>query len=182
MGDGILLYVTIVDIGGKHMEVILVFNKFTKAYIGFTYGSDDMNVGEDTLDHTHFLFKTIEMDIETECWHGDFDNGTVIKTVDEPVRITETELDADCQYKIFRRYKYYHQLNVLFGVIDKLIEKVGLADDEQTDYLDMKTYLQKIRENNERYKETYKQHNHYRYLDKEQEVAEVNSPAGGWTP
>lgn len=40
------------------MNVILIFNKFTDAYIGMTYGTDAMSLTEAGCDDTHFKYKT----------------------------------------------------------------------------------------------------------------------------
>ena len=90
--------------------------------------------------------------------------------------ISETELDADCQDKVFREYKYYHQLNVVYGVLDKLLAAANVSDAE---YEDMKTYIAAIVANNERYKAAYASQDGYNYLDKQAERELLNAQLEG---
>jgi hypothetical protein len=135
------------------MKVILVFNKFTDQYIGMTYATEAMGLAEENCDHTHFKYKTLDMDPDTEVWEGDFTTGQIIALAQQTTVISETELDADCQDKVFRQYRYYHQLNVVYGVLDHLIGAVALDESLLTDYRQMQAYIRAIVENNTRYKD-----------------------------
>lgn len=161
------------------MKVILVFNKFTGQYIGMTYGTEAMELAEEQCDSTHFKYKTAELDLDTETWEGDFDTGKIIPVGQQTTMISETELDADCQDKIFRQYRYYHQLNVVYGVLDQLIAAALLDESLLTDYREMRTYIQRIVENNARYKEAYAQQEGYEYLDKQREREVLNAQLEG---
>jgi hypothetical protein len=161
------------------MKVILVFNKFTDQYIGMTYGTEAMALAEENCDHTHFKYKTVDMDPETEVWEGNFTTGQIIPLAQQTTVISETELDADCQDKIFRQYRYYHQLNLVYGVLDQLIAAVALDEALLTDYRQMQTYIRKIVENNNRYKDAYAQQEGYEYLDKPSERDRLNAQLEG---
>ena len=161
------------------MQVILVFNKFTGQYIGLTYGTEEMALDESACDATHFKYKTVEMNPETETWEGDCDNGRVIAIANQATVITETELDADCQDKIFREYRYYHQINAIYGVLDQLIAAAGIDEALLTEYRSMRTYIERIVENNNRYKEAYAQQAGYEYRDKTREREVLNAQLEG---
>ena len=161
------------------MNVILVFNKFTDQYIGVTYGTEAMALAEGNCDSTHFKYKTVEMDPESEVWEGDFTTGQVIPIAQQTTVISETELDADCQDKVFREYRYYHQLNIVYGVLDHLIAAAALDESLLADYRTMRTYIQQIVDNNTRYKEAYAQQAGYEYLDKQAERDRLNAQLEG---
>lgn len=161
------------------MKVVLVFNKFTGAFIGSTYGSAEMNVTAETCDQTNFKYKEVDINPELETWEGDYETGKIVKHADQKVIITEEELNIDCQDKIFRKYRYYRQLNILYGVIDELIKMVGIDDEKLAPYNEMREYLSKIRENNDRYKEAYKNTPGYEYWDKAKEREELNKQLEG---
>ena len=93
--------------------------------------------------------------------------------------ITETELDADCQDKIFREYRYYHQLNVVYGVLDKLIEASTIDESLLGEYRSMRQYIDSIVSNNERYKMAYATQDGYEYRDKAKEREVLNAQLEG---
>ena len=154
----------------ENQKMVLVFNKFTGAYIGMTSG-----IGHER-NEVNFKYREVELDPATQIWEGDYDSGSVVMSQNATVVISETELDADCQDKIFREYKYYHQLNVIYGVLDKLLQAASLSD---SDYEVMKTYIASIVANNERYKEAYAAQEGYTYLDKQAERDLLNAQLEG---
>ena len=89
------------------------------------------------------------------------------------------ELDADCQDKVFRQYRYYHQLNVVYSVLDNLIATAALDETLLADYRKMRVYIQQIVDNNERYKEAYALQEGYEYLDKQAERDRLNAQLEG---
>ena len=152
------------------MKMVLVFNKFTGSYIGMTSGIDYER------NEVNFKYKVREFEPDTHVWEGDYDNGSLVMIQNAAVVISETELDADCQDKVFREYKYYHQLNVVYGVLDKLLAAANVSDAE---YQDMKTYIGAIVANNERYKAAYAAQEGYDYLDKQAERELLNAQLEG---
>lgn len=154
----------------ENQKMVLVFNKFTGAYIGMTSGIDHER------NEVNFKYKVLAFDPDTHIWEGDYDTGSLVMIQNASVVISETELDADCQDKIFREYKYYHQLNVVYGVLDKLLQAASLSDG---DYEAMKTYISSIVANNERYKEAYAAQEGYSYLDKQAERDLLNAQLEG---
>lgn len=161
------------------MQVIVVFNKFTGQYIGLTYATEEMQLAASSCDDTHFKYKTVEMDPETETWEGNYDDGKVIPIASQTTVITETELDADCQDKIFRQYRYYHQLNIVYGVLNQLIAAAGLDEASLAEYRAMRTYIADIVANNDRYKEAYALQPGYEYRDKIREREVLNAQLEG---
>lgn len=154
----------------ENQKMVLVFNKFTGAYIGMTSGIDHER------NEVNFKYKVLAFDPDTHIWEGDYDTGSLVMIQNASVVISETELDADCQDKIFREYKYYHQLNVVYGVLDKLLQAASLSDG---DYEAMKTYISSIVANNERYKAAYAAQEGYSYLDKQAERDLLNAQLEG---
>lgn len=161
------------------MEVILIFNKFTDAYIGLTYSGSSKNVTPETCNQENFKYKVVDLDTETEVWEGDYHTGKVVKKAKRTVVVTEEELNIDCQTKIFSQYRYYHQFNILFDVIDELIASANIDESKLTKYNKMREYLARIRENNDRYKAAYDQAEGYVYLDKTKEREELNKQLEG---
>ena len=161
------------------MKVIVIFNKFTDQYIGLTYATDQMNVDESSCDETHFKYKTVEMDLDKEVWEGSYDDGSVIPMANQTTVITETELDADCQDKVFREYRYYHQLNIVYQLLDMLIEKSALDEALLTEYRRMRKYIDDTVANNERYKQAYLTQDGYEYRDKATERSVLNAQLEG---
>ena len=161
------------------MNVILIFNKFTNQYIGMTYGTEAMSLTEAGCDDTHFKYKTVVLDPDTQLWEGDFDTGKVTPISQQTTVISETELDADCQDKIFREYRYYHQLNIVYSVLDNLVTAAALDEALLADYRKMRVYIQQIVDNNDRYKAAYALQVGYEYLDKQAERDRLNAQLEG---
>ena len=161
------------------MKIIVVFNKFTDEYIGITYATDAMKLNEDACCDVHFKYKTLDMDPEVEVWQGNFADGAVVPLGQQKTVITETELDADCQDKIFREYRYYHQLNVVYGALDKIIEASTIDESLLSEYRSMRQYIDSIVSNNERYKLAYAAQDGYEYRDKAKEREVLNAQLEG---
>jgi len=161
------------------MKVLLIFNKFTKAFIGSTHGEKVFS-SEHKLNDEHFIFKEVTMNADQE-WEGDLENGSIKPISQLTPIIAESELDHDCRDKIFRRYQYYHQLNILHKIIDKLVMSgaVDLAEDDLSEFSEMKEYLTTIRANNDRFKIAYNEDPTYKYLDKAAERQMLNDQMEG---
>jgi len=161
------------------MKVLLIFNKVTKAYIGSTYGEKVFS-SDHKLNEEHFIFKQVVMNSDQE-WEGDLDTGSIKPVSQLTPIISESELDQDCRDKIFRRYQYYHQLNIIHKIIDKLVASgaVDLAEDDLAEFSEMKEYLTTIRSNNDKFKTAYNEDHTYKYLDKAAERQMVNDQMEG---
>lgn len=68
---------------------------------------------------------------------------------------------------------------MVYGVLDQLIAAVVLDESLLTDYRQMQTYIRKIVENNQRYKEAYALQDGYEYLDKPSERDQLNAQLEG---
>ncbi|WP_163836975.1 hypothetical protein [Spartinivicinus ruber] len=161
------------------MNVILIFNKFTDAYLGLTYAGDGMSVTPETCNQEHFKYKVVDLDPDTEVWEGNYHTGKVVKRANRKIIITEDELNIDCQTKVFRKYRYYQQFNILYDVIDALIAASNVDESQLTKYREMREYLTRIRDNNDRYKAAYQAVDGYEYWDKAREREELNKQLEG---
>jgi len=159
-------------------SVILVFNKLTGAYVAETHGYLEGEVNSSELNDTYFDYKTVTMDLETQCWQGDFLSGSIVEKSTLPIEMEEPVLDASAQQKIFSRYRYYHQLNLVVRVVENIndrLESLATTLNDSTllqtaelrdEFLEMQTFIQSIRDNNATYKTFYTDDPGYEYCDK----------------
>jgi len=155
-------------------QLILSFNKTSGIYSGFIYHGQG-NLRQEDLNTEYFMYKTVEMDPDTETWEGDINTGRIVALAEQPQEIRESEVDAATQERIFQKYKYYKQLNIIFGIMDQLIDinnpetTSTYADLDTTEYEAFKAYLTQMRLDLEAEKQGYIDDPAFRYISKEEE-------------
>ena len=173
------------------MKTILIFNKLSGAYIGSTHGAfDGKEVDTAQLNTTYMKYKVVDFNPDTEEWQGDFDNGKIVPIESQP-EICESQLDVQAQNKIFSRYRYYHQINVLAQAIEALagcLDRVAAHCDNaalkipfeaREELAEMREYIAAILANNARYKDFYTESEDYRYFDKSSEAQRLGAQLEG---
>jgi|LWDU01.1.fsa_nt_gi hypothetical protein len=161
---------------------ILAFNKLSKVFVLDLHGEmDGVPVVIADLDTTFFIYKEVEsFDHETQRWKGDYDTGSIVDIEDLP-EIAENQLDKQAENKIKSKVSIGRQLNMAIALLEPIITTLNtLADDAGkpelkldtnliSDAKDMRDYIQKIRDNNNRYKDFYKESDDYEFLSKNDE-------------
>lgn len=165
-------------------KVILTFNKESGIYTGFLYHGGDA-ISQSDLNTKFFNYKTVEMDTETETWEGDALTGKVVKIEEQPTIMTELELDRATQQSIFRKYKYYKQLNIIFGILDTLLDSLDPStetkyeDIDLSDYNEFKDFLRNEIAQNQQDKEDFINNPDFKYMTKEEEKQEYHDTYAG---
>ena len=157
-------------------KIHLCFNKLTGAFIGQLIGIESKK-----LSKQYFVYKTLEFDPKTHIWQGSFEDGKLVALGQIKPMVTELELDAACHQKIKKRYKYYHQLNMLFHLVDTLLSK-GVLDETDSgvsDFIEFKLYTERTRANNELFKASMIACPNHDYKTKEDIEAEMNDRLHG---
>ena len=147
---------------------MLTFNKASGALVGAMAKEGG---GRIELDTTLFDYKTVNIDLNSEMWVGDYKTGSILPKVFTPIKIDEYTVDAWCHNRIQRTYKYYDQLNIVRKTLMALVTKTGLtaSDDSIVDDLDdLDEFIAKMLENNEKYKAEYAASPAFNYLTKEE--------------
>lgn len=162
-------------------KVQLIFNKITGAYLGsmLFIGTDQQTELLSGKQHEAMSTLLVDMDVETEIWEGDITTGKIIPISEKQPEVTEYMLDAGAKNKIFRKYKYYHQVNIMADMIELLMAKLSFTPDEQAEFDAMRTYIAKIKANNERYKTAYQASTDYKYIDKAEYFRKMNAELEG---
>lgn len=127
--------------------VILTFNKNTGIYSGLIHAGESNNIQEGDLNTSTFEYKTVQLDPETETWSGTYSDGQIIKIEEQPVEVTEYDIDTKTQTKIFQKYRYYNQINILMNIIDSLrvvLDPKTDASFEDIDFSDYDKFKQDI--------------------------------------
>lgn len=161
--------------GSGATDFLLIFNKASGAYMGRAVG----NVGSTAHDSTHYKFKRLKFDPTIHEWRGDFDNGALVEVINAPVRISEEEIDTQTGYSIRDVHDWHNQVNVLFDVVEKLIEKNNLSGEEVDDFKSILDYVKGRRGSGENFKEAYKDNPSFEYESKEEMVARLGRELDG---
>lgn len=154
---------------------LLVFNKASGAYVGRAAG----NVNSTQQDSTHYKFKKLKFDPTTHEWRGDFDNGGLVEIINAPVRISEEEIDSQTGYSIRDVHDWHNQVNALFDVVEKLIEKNNLSGEEVDDFKSILDYIRGRRDSGKNFKEAYQANPSFEYESKEETVARLGRELDG---
>lgn len=157
-------------------KIHLCFNKLTGAFIGQLIG-----IESDKLNDQYFIYKTLEFDPKTHIWKGNLATGKLVALGELKPMITELELDAACHQKIKKKFKYYHQLNILFGLVNTLIIK-GVLDELDpgvAEFLEYKLYTERTRANNEQLKASISACPDHDYKTRENLETEMNDRLHG---
>lgn len=155
-------------------NLILSFNKSSGIYTGYIYAGDGSLKQED-LNTEFYVYRTVMMDPETETWQGGINDGKVVEIASQPTMVRESEVDRATQQRIFQQYKYYKQLNIIFGILDQLIDinnpatTSTYADLNTTEYQQFKDYIAKMRADLQAEKQSYIDDPAYNFITKEQE-------------
>lgn len=133
-------------------KYILIFNKLSGVYAGkFHYSKDT----ESKIDKNLISYKVVEM-TDNEYWSGNFNTGKI--TVKDPDTIIVSEADQNtlAGKKIEAKYPLYKQMNILIDMISLMSENIPQTDPRYVVFMQMKDYIDRTRENNQRYIESAK--------------------------
>ena len=119
------------------------------------------------LNHELYLYKDVEMDIDTQRIKGDYHNCEVVNIADEPLLIKEKTLNILARNKILSQYPVEKQINIIGDIIEKLADNAGLACDELQE---MRNFVNEILRTNKVRKSFYQNDPDYEYLSEEQEL------------
>lgn len=167
----------------------LVFNKLSGEYIASMNANGDLST--DLLNHDNYNYRTVEIDEATQVWSGDYGTGTITNKAQVKPVVLESELDAHAKDKVFGKYQYYHQINVLAGVVQQLIianqalvDKLGdqtlsVSPEHCLSLCEMQEYITSIRANNERYKAGYIESADYEYQSSQDEADKLSRQLDG---
>jgi thiamine pyrophosphokinase len=145
-------------------KMLLVFNKLTKVLIGMI---DDVG-GTQQEGNEYIVYKSVEIDIDTHTWVGDFDSGKIELKGKVPMEVYEETLNNKVKDKILSQLDYYKQINVIFEMLDGLI--YGDIKQESLDkYERVKAYINEQRTINERYKQAYKDSDTHKFISLEEQ-------------
>ena len=162
--------------------VFLLFNKTSGIYThqisaGAEEEADELERG---IDLTYFKVKRVKMIPSRHIWVGDYDSGSIKLAVDERPKVSEYTLNASAKNKIGHVYKNHKQVNVVRKALIALVRKLEMEGSEEFQELfAMTDVLDGILDNNKRYKESYKNHPSYDYLDKKAFMEEVSKTLDG---
>jgi len=122
------------------------------------------------LNHEFYLYKDVEMDIETQKIKGDYKNCEVVNIADEPLLIREKTLNILARDKITKKYPVEKQINIIGDIIEKLAVDAGIPCTELTE---MKSYVNEILRENKVRKSFYQNDSDYEYISLEQEMEDM---------
>jgi hypothetical protein len=134
----------------KSNKRIILFNKESGAYV-----STIITKNEELLDSDYYKWKVIHFDDYVYEWQGDYDTGGLIKIEDKPTVIDEESVDRQIGSVITESYPVFSQLNILMGVIRKLIDVKAVKGDEVDEFIKMFDFIEGRREQNRKYKTAY---------------------------
>ena len=147
----------------------LFFNKVSGVYLHQMSAESDeeADVLEESFDRTYFDIKRVKLVPSRDIWIGDKDTGYIDSINNRKAKINEYTLNAAAKNKIGHVYKQHKQVNIVRKALISLIKIMELEGrDEFKDLLEMTEILNGILENNNRYKESYRNHPSYDYEDK----------------
>lgn len=150
------------------IKYLAQFNKMNKKFITVMSFLD----GElyDELNHEHYLYRHVEMDIETQEIKGDYDNFKVVSIADEPLEVKEFTLNALARDKIVRKYPLEKQIGILGSTIETVAKKLGVPCE---DLIEMNDFIREVLHENKLRKEFYAEDPDYNYLTTEQEEEDM---------
>ena len=147
-------------------SMTLMFNKTNGVMIGgFETAEAPTNVFLENV-----RYRTIVYDPETHAYVGDYATGSIQEIPeDDNQTIDEQLLDNNVEENIIAEYPIYKQLNIIIDVLHRN------SDVEKTkEFLQMMSFIQDQREQNNARKEVYKDPNTpYNYVSKEEIEADV---------
>ena len=147
-------------------SMTLMFNKTNGVMIGgFETAEAPTNVFLENV-----RYRTIVYDPETHAYVGDYATGSIQEIPeDDNQTIDEQLLDNNVEENIIAEYPIYKQLNIIIDVLHKN------SDIEKTkEFLQMMSFIQDQREQNNARKEVYKDPNTpYNYVSKDEITSDV---------
>lgn len=149
---------------------IVVFNKVSHAYVGTMTVDEDFDP-IDSINMELLYFKDIEMG-ETEVWVGDGLTGSVQDATKQKPVIFESQLDLTAAESIVEEFPEYKQINIILGVLDKLVE-IHPEIDEDGEFKFMIDYIKERRGINSILKQSYLESSEHVFVTKEEEVEET---------
>lgn len=150
------------------VKYLAQFNKMNKKFITImTYLDSELY---EELNHEHYLYRTVEIDIETQDIKGDYDNFKVVSIADEPLEVKEFTLNALARDKIVRTYPLEKQIGILGSVIETVAKKLGVPCN---DLIEMNDFVREILHENKLRKEFYISDPDYNFLTTEQEAEDM---------
>ena len=129
---------------------IAIFNKISGVLVGFT----SVNAKQ-YLNGELYKWKEVKIDEVSQQYNGDYDTGEVVNIDDLPVTLHETDLDSQASAAIQNEYRWYHEMNLLIGVVRVMVDKHNISGPEVDAFLNMAEFIQEKREANNRYKKAY---------------------------
>lgn len=159
-------------------KVQLMFNRLTGAFLGLAGHGGDREVVAPPAD-SPIVFKEVEMDRENEIWEGSMDAGRLIPISERKPVITEFMVNSGAKDKIQRKYPIHAQVNILVKMVELLLEKVDMTEEEIQEFRDMVEYINHVRANNSRYKDAYKANPNYDYVSAGEYIDRLNDELEG---
>jgi len=158
----------------RHNKRVVIFNKQSGEFVS----TASVNTAS-CLNGDLYKWKTVDIDVDTQRWEGNYDDGSVVNVAEAPVNVYERDMDRKAGEAITWAYNWYQQVNVIIPVMMTLIEKNNLSGPEVDSFLGLAEYIEDKRELNDRYKKAYQEGPDWKYISKDEERAALSRQLEG---
>lgn len=130
----------------------------------------------EVLNTEHYIYVEVELDPETQRVEGNIDSFKVVDIASSATKIYESQVNASCKEKIYKRFQPEVQLDILRNVLAIVCEKLEISDES---FDDMNDYIDSVKRANKVLKQAYIDNPDFQFITIAEEQAESEAKLDG---